>query len=119
MKSAARAGQSHSHRSLNTRGVGWEGQEKRWAGVWGDTLHERQRESGALLSLCRKLLREEQYPERSWERVEQRRRVRSFSSSATAGGWVRRTLLGEREVIARVTASVCRDLREDLYSSGG
>ena len=32
---------------------------------------------------------------------------------------MRRTLLGEREAIARVTASVCRDLRVDLYSSGG
>ena len=29
-----------------------------------------------------------------------------------------RTLLGEREAIARVTAS-CRDLRVDSYSSGG
>ena len=28
-------------------------------------------------------------------------------------------MLGEREAIARVTASVCRDLRVDLYSSGG
>ena len=63
MKSAARPGRSQ--RSLTTRGVGWEGQEKRWAGRWSDTLHEGQRESGALLTLCRKLLREEQYPERS------------------------------------------------------
>ena len=49
MKSAARPGRSH--RSLTTRGVGWEGQEKRWAGVWGDPLHEGQRESGALFTL--------------------------------------------------------------------
>ena len=49
MKSAARPGRSH--RSLTTRGVGWEGQKKRWAGVWGVPLHEGQTESGALLTL--------------------------------------------------------------------
>ena len=58
VKSAARPGRSHW--SLITRGVGWEGQEKRWAGVWGDPqrANEGQSESGALLTLCRKLLRE-------------------------------------------------------------
>ena len=43
MKSAARPGRSL--RSLTIRWVGWEGQEKRWTGVWGAPLHEGQRES--------------------------------------------------------------------------
>ena len=69
-------------------GVGWEGQEKRWVGLWDGRgrrrggqgcgvhcapLHKGQRESSALLTLCRKLLWE-QYAARSWERVERRRR---------------------------------------------
>ena len=99
------------HRSVTVREVGWEGQLKMWAGVWGAPLHEGQRGSGALPTLSKKLLREEELPERNWERTERWRRGRSFSSSATTGGEVRRTLLGEREAIARATAPVCRDLR--------
>ena len=98
-------GPGWSHRYLTLRGVGGKRQEKRWAGVWGALLPEGRRESGALLTLCRKLLGEEQYPVGSWETVERKRRGRSFSSSATAGGGVCRKLLGEREAIARVTAS--------------
>ena len=71
---------------------GWDGMDRKrgeqGCGVPSATslLHEGQRESGALLTLCRKLLRKEQYPEWSWESVEQRQRGRSISSSATAGG---------------------------------
>ena len=66
------------------RGVGDE-----VGGVWSTPMHKGHREIGALITLYRKLLKEEQYPERSWERAERRRRAgRSFSSSATAGGGV-------------------------------
>ena len=48
------------HRSITVREVGWEGQMKMWAGVWGAPLHEGQRGSGALPTLSKKLLREEE-----------------------------------------------------------
>ena len=57
-------------------------------GIVGCPLHGEQSESGALLTLCRKLIRKKQYLERSWESVERRQRGRSFSSSTTAGGGV-------------------------------
>ena len=66
-KSEVRPGRSH--RSLTERGVGCEGQEKRWEVVWGATPQEGQRGSGVLPILSRKLLRDEQNPERSWARV--------------------------------------------------
>ena len=63
------AGPGRSHRSLTERGVGCEGQEKRWEVACGATPQEGQRGSGVLPILSRKLLRDEQNPERSWARV--------------------------------------------------
>ena len=54
-----------SHRSRTTRFVGWAGQEKRWFVVCGAVLQEGHRLLCALPTLSRKLLRDEQYPERS------------------------------------------------------
>ena len=45
--------QGLSQRSSTCRGVGWEGQLKRWEGVWEATLQEGHRSSGALPTLSR------------------------------------------------------------------
>ena len=56
------------HRSRTVREVGWEGQEKTWDVVCGAELQEGQLGLSArpILSLYER--REEQRPERSWER---------------------------------------------------
>ena len=84
-KSSTRPGRSHRSHYMED-GMGGTGKEV--SGGAGCPLHEGQRESGTLVTLCRKLLRKEQYPEWSWKSVERRQRGRSFSSSATAGGGV-------------------------------
>ena len=83
--------------------------------MWGATPQEGQRGSGALPILSRKLLREEQNPERSWERVVRWGRGREVSSSDIGGGGDRRTLLGDWVAMARDTVSVWRDLMVGLY----
>ena len=82
--------------------------------MWGATPQEGQEASGALPILSRKLLRDEQNPERSWARVVLWGRGREDSSSDTRGGGDRRTLLGDWVAMARATASVWRDLMVDL-----
>ena len=58
MKSEVRQGRSH--RSRIPRGVGCEGQEKTCAVVCGPLPQDGQRSLGALPTLSRKLLRDEQ-----------------------------------------------------------
>ena len=78
--------------------------------VWGAVSQEGQRSFGALPILTRKLLRDEQKPERSWESAERYGRGREDSSAATRGALPSRTELSGRELIARVTTSVRREL---------
>ena len=78
--------------------------------VWGAVSQEGQRSFGALPILTRKLLRAEQKPERSWESAERYGRGREDSSAATRGASSPKTKLFGRELTARVTASVWREL---------
>ena len=82
-------------------------------------MQEGQRSLGDCPTLERKELRAEQYPDRSWDRVDLKGRGRESSSSEMGGGGVRRTLLGLREDMAFRTAVVWSAWRVGLYSLGG
>ena len=67
MKSETRPGRSH--RSTGEREVGCEEHEKRCGTVCGSTPQEGQRGSGVLPIRARYGARDEQNPERSWDKV--------------------------------------------------
>ena len=80
--------------------------------VWGAELQEGQLGLSArpILSLYER--REEQWPERSWERRVRWARGREVSEASMGGGWVDRTLLGGALERDCWTAEVWRDERE-------
>ena len=83
-------------------------------GVRGSELQEEQLGlfTGPILSLYER--REEQWPERSWERRVRWARGREVSEASMGGGWVDRTLLGGALERCCWTAEVWRDERVDL-----
>ena len=109
---AARLGRCQ--RSRTERGVGWEGQENTWDVVWGAELQEGQLGLSARAILALYERREEQWPERSWERRVRWARGREVSEASMGGGWVDRTLLGGALERDCWTAEVWRDDRVDL-----
>ena len=111
--------QGRSHRSAAVREVGCERQRKRCEVVWGAPLQEGHRSSRALPTLTRKELRDEQNPERSWERAERYGRGRDDSSSAMGGAGDCRTLLLDLAAIVERTVLEWRETMVSLYSVGG
>ena len=87
--------------------------------VCGPLPQDGQRSLGALPTLSRKLLRDEQQPERSWDSVVRYGRGREDSSGATGGAAAPRTVLSGREATAWDTASVWREGMMCRYVSGG
>ena len=87
--------------------------------VWGAVPQEGHRLLRPLSNNARKLLRDEQYPERSWESADLWGRGSDVSSTATGGAPSPRTALFGSSAMDRWTASEWMAAIVSLYCSGG
>ena len=69
-----------------------------WEVVWGADLQEGQEGSSARPILSLYVMREEQWPDRSWDNKVRWGRGKSCSSGSISGGCMERTLLGGAEL---------------------